>query len=125
MRKSLDERIKELCKTEWEHEEALQLLPSLKKAIGGKDGKIYTQVNSVAKSGMSWTISLFMVHRGEIVNLNYTVFAGIYGDSRKNGVVRISGWGMDMLFEATYRLYRFLFDRKRPYQKHLNPYIRL
>ena len=91
MRKSLDERIKVLCKTEWKYKEAPQLPPSLKKAIGGKDGKIYTQVNSVTRSGMSKTISLFVVHRGEIVNLNYTIFADIYGDSRKNGTVRING----------------------------------
>ena len=121
-RKALKERIEKLVENEYQLNYALALLPSLKKAVGGKDGKIYCQVNSVSKSGMSRTISVFIVHQGEIVNLNHTLFWRIYGDSKRNGVVRINGGGMDMMFEATYRLYCFLFSSKRPYQKHLNQY---
>lgn len=131
-RKALKERVEKisgykLCKEglKIDHcraKQALELLPSLRKAVGGKGGKIYCQVNSVSKSGMSRTISVFIVHKGDIINLNYTPFWKIYGDSKRNGVVRIKGCGMDMLFEATYRLYCFLFSSKRPYQKHLNQY---
>ncbi len=77
----------------------------------------------MSKSGMSRTISLAVVHKGKIVTLDNTAFARVYGDSIKNGEVRINGCGMDMLFEATYRLYQFIFDQQRkPYQKHLVRY---
>jgi hypothetical protein len=123
-RKALKARLKDLCKHEWEYQQALKLLPAVKKAIGGKGGKIYAEVETVAQSGMSVTVALRIVHKGSIINLNDTVFAKIYGDSIKNGTVRVHGCGMDMLFDSTYRLYQFLFDQhRRPYQKHLNRYI--
>ena len=126
----VQDKIETLCKEKHDYydvsiSQALDLLPSLKKAIGGKNGKIYAQVNTVAKSGMSRTVSLFIIHKGEIINLNSTVFAHVYGDTVTRDYVRIGGCGMDMLFECTYRLYHFLFSRKRPYQKHLNRYIQL
>lgn len=125
-RKPLKERIKDLCDDQYQYETAMNLLPLVKKAIGGK-GQIYARVESVARSGMSRCISLSIVDKGEILNLNYTIFAKIYGDSKgKYGVVRIGGCGMDMLFEATYRLYQFLFDQdKKPYQNHLVRYREL
>ena len=122
-RNPLNKRIRELCKDDHEYETAISLLPVVKRAIGGK-GQIYARVETVSRSGMSRTISLAIVDKGEIFNLNFTVFAKIYGDSKgKWGVVKIGGCGMDMLFEATYRLYQFIFDqRTKPYQKHLVRY---
>ena len=124
-RKSLKQRIIELCEYDWQKEQAFNLLPSLKKAIGEKNGKIYAQVNTVSRSGMSRTITLFIIHKNEIINLNYTIFSKVYADKSnlKEGIARINGCGMDMLFEATYRLYNFLFDQDRkPYQNNLNRY---
>lgn len=124
-RKPLKNRIEALC-NEYNKEYAFELLPSLKRAIGGK-GKIYAQVTSVSRSGMSRTISLLIMHKGRLVNLDSTPFWSVFGDRKsRNGEVRINGCGMDMLFEATYRLYQFLFDQKRkPYQKNLNRYSQI
>lgn len=121
---NVKEKLKKLAKNEWQLERALELLPAVRKAVGGKNGKIYAQVLTVSRSGMSRTISLHIVHKGEIIDLNSTLYARVYGDQiRSNGAVSISGCGMDMLFEATYRLYHFVFDqKKRPYQQHLNQY---
>lgn len=123
-KQSLKTRLRTLCDNDYQFEETLKLLPALKKAVGDKNkGKIYVRVDSVSSSGMSRTISMAMVKDGKIVNLNYTPFAKVYGDWVKRGRVRISGCGMDMLFEATYRLYNFLFDQnKRPYQQNLVQY---
>lgn len=126
-RKSLKQRIIELCETDWQKEYAFRLLPSLKKAIAGKS-KIYAQVNTVSRSGMSRTITLFIIHKNEIINLNHTIFSKVYADKSdlREGIAKINGCGMDMLFEATYRLYHFLFDQDRkPYQDNLNRYSQL
>jgi hypothetical protein len=120
----VEDKLRKLARNEWQLERALELLPSVRKAVGSKGGRIYAQVLTVARSGMSRTIALYIVHKGELVNLNGTLYARVYGDRvREDDAVSISGCGMDMLFEATYRLYRFLFDqKKRPYQQHLNRY---
>ena len=89
--------------TEYQAAEAMRLLPAVKRAL--KSNKIWATVHTVSKSGMSRTISLYMVHKGEIVCLDWS-FGKIYGDSiTKDREVRISGCGMDMLFEANYRLF--------------------
>lgn len=119
------EKIKGL-KTGYGHEYALELFPSIQKAVGRKGGKIYCSVEGVSRSGMSRTIKVYVMHKGQLVCLNNTAFWQVYGDSRNsNGEVRITGCGMDMLFEATYRLYNFCFDRKRSYVNHLNRYQQL
>ncbi|MBW1812144.1 MAG: hypothetical protein JRJ39_00350 [Deltaproteobacteria bacterium] len=84
---------------------------------------VYAQVNTVAASGMSRTISVYILYKKEMINLNYTPFWKLYGDNRKNGIVRISGCGMDMLFEASYRLFCSCFDSSNfHYQDHLGRY---
>jgi len=125
-RGTLENRLAKLCNG-YNKDYALELLPSVKKAIGGKNGRVYCQVETVSRSGMSRTINVIIPHKGELVNLNNTPFWTVYGDSKdKRGNVRIGGCGMDMLFEATYRLYNFLFDQsKKPYQQHLNRYSTL
>lgn len=91
--------------TEYQASEAIRLLPAVRKAL--KTNAIYATVHTVSKSGMSRTISLYMVNKRKIVNLDWA-FGKVYGDSVKNGVVRINGCGMDMLFEANYRLFNAL-----------------
>lgn len=122
-RKPLKERVESLCDGYPDY--ALELLPSVKRAVGGA-GKVYCQVHRVSQSGMGRVISVYIIHKGEIVNLDDTPYWKVYGDRKRNGEVWISGCGMDMLFEATYRLYQFLFDqRRKPYQKGLNRYRQL
>ena len=109
---------------EWEIETLEGWTPIIQRAL--KANKIYARVETVARSGMSRTIRLSIVHKGEIVNLNNTVFAFIYSDSVKRGwgarVVRIGGCGMDMLFEANYRLFKALLPKTayQPYCRYLN-----
>jgi hypothetical protein len=99
-----EERCRKYYKlTEYQAAEAMRLLPAVKKAL--KANKIYATVHTVSKSGMSRTISLYMVNKGEIVCLDWA-FGKIFGDSiTKDHEVRINGCGMDMLFEANYRLF--------------------
>lgn len=108
----------------WQIEQIKELWPSVKKQL--RRG-IYAQVNTVARSGMSRTISVYIIHKKEMVNLNNTPFWRLYGDSRKDRThaVRIGGCGMDMLFEASYRLFNCCFgsrNKRAPYQTHLGRY---
>ena len=122
----LKDRITALCNKHYNYppiEYSLELLPSVKRAIGGKNGKIYARVETVSRSGMSRTVSLFIVHKGDMVNLNNTVYRYVYGDTvTRDGKVRIGGCGMDMLFECTYRMFNFLYSRRVRYQNRLNRY---
>ncbi|MGD9156942.1 MAG: hypothetical protein PVG39_00920 [Desulfobacteraceae bacterium] len=92
---------------EYQADEALHLWEPVKRAL--KKNEIYARVNRVSRSGMYRTISLYIVHKGRIKCLNYA-FGKIFGDrfSFKTYEVGISGCGMDMLFEANYRLFRAL-----------------
>ena len=89
--------------TEYQAGEVMRLLPAVRRAL--RANKIWATVHTVSKSGMRRTISLYMVNKGEIICLDWA-FGKIFGDSiTKNQEVRINGCGMDMLFEANYRLF--------------------
>ena len=126
MKQSIKENLKAMSGFGWEYEEAIRLLPSLQRAL--KNNKIYAKVDTVARSGMSRTITLGYIHKGGFINLNRTLFAKIYSDSgkmdlgRNGGGVRISGCGMDMLFEANYRLFRALCPKiaYQPYCRYIS-----
>lgn len=99
--------------TTYQAKEVDRLMPAVKRAL--KKNAIYAKVDRVAKSGMSRHISLYIVHKNRIVCLNWA-FGEIFGDSlNDNREVRINGCGMDMLFEANYRLFKFCCP-KTPYQ---------
>ena len=72
---------------------------------------LYTTVNSVARSGMSRTISCFIVgSNGDIMNVSgYVAFALGYRRNEKTGGVVVGGCGMDMGFHIanslSYRLH--------------------
>ena len=110
--------------------DALRLAERVRKAIGEKGGSILCRVEHVARSGMSRHISVAINDRNGLTVLNYTPFRTVFADRdrvEKSGSVYISGCGMDMLFEATYRLYCFFYPygkngQRRPYQDHLNRY---
>lgn len=72
-------------------------------------GTCYTQVTSVAKSGMSRKMKFFAVKDGEIINVTYRV-ATVLGDPvQHDGTIRVSGCGMDMGFYMVYNLSRTLY----------------
>jgi len=64
-----------------------------------KDGKIlvYTSIGSVAKSGMSRRIKLYVVNDGDIIRVSHLVAKILELNLNDNGV-RIDGCGMDMGF---------------------------
>lgn len=76
-----------------------------------KEGRYYTSVVSVAKSGMSRVIKIAYVKDDELNKAPHFV----YKLAGTNNAHRISGCGMDMLFAAQYNLWCALTDE--PYQK--------
>ena len=78
-----------------------------------KEGQtVYTSVKSVSSSGMSRTMSLYVVDGDRIQNITFYV-AQVLGWSlvEKNGsrVLRVGGCGMDMGFHTVYSLSSALF----------------
>ena len=103
------QKIKEPDFRKYPVEQAMELLPCVYQAILGKNNKeLYTQINSVSRSGMSRKVSAFIVHKGKVSNLNKTLFAWVYGDRNKDFEVRINGAGFCVRFEIAYRLFMFL-----------------
>jgi hypothetical protein len=68
---------------------------------------IYTKLNHASKSGMSRSISLYVVCKKELIDLTYSA-AVVMGDAidNKNGGIKIGGCGMDMGFALVYNLGR-------------------
>lgn len=75
---------------------------------------VYTVIRSVAKSGMSRTLSLFVVKDGKLRNVTWDVSRILgYPLSDVNGhrALRVNGAGMDMGFHVVYSLSHELFQR--------------
>ena len=79
-----------------------------------KEGQtVYTSVKSVSSSGMSRTMSLYVVDGDRIQNITYYVAQVLdWPLVEKNGssVLRVGGCGMDMGFHTVYTLARVLFS---------------
>jgi hypothetical protein len=105
-------RRKEAMSTKYTAEEKAKALSYLKAYRLNPGSKVYTQVLHVAKSGMSRTISLHIVHKGEVVRISHLVakVAGYSLDRDRMGI-KSHGCGMDMCFEAVYNLGRVLFPK--------------
>ena len=71
--------------------------------------EVYTQVHSVAKSGMSRTMSLHVVIDGRICGITYSTAVALGENTQKDGTIRVHGCGMDMGFHIVYTLSRRLF----------------
>ncbi len=74
--------------------------------------KIYTVIKSVSSSGMSRTMSIYVVIDGQLQNITYhTAKALDYSLVDVNGsrVMRVGGCGMDMGFHVVYSLSGYLF----------------
>ena len=65
--------------------------------------KVYARVESVAKSGMSRTISFYMIEGCELCNITGAI-GEVTGHSRdrRTGGLRVRGCGMDMVWHALY-----------------------
>jgi len=86
------------------HQAKEYLLTILKPA-----SKVYTTVNKVASSGMSRTLSCYVVVDNEIVCINwYIERLGLF-KRNDQGHLKVSGCGMDMGFHVVYNLGRTLF----------------
>ncbi len=88
----------------------LEHLQAVKRAL--LDGRFYIRVDSVAKSGMSRTISIAYIDDNKL----HHVQDEIYKLAGCNSQRRISGCGMDMLFAAQYNLWHHLCS-ELPYQQ--------
>lgn len=117
----LEKLAKEKKLSDWYFDFAKEILPSLVKGLkGDKKHVLYARVLKVSRSGMSREISLAIVHKGHIVNLNRTLFKFIYADQmREYDRVFISGCGMDLLFNSYYRLACWLFPEKKDNNLHI------
>lgn len=78
---------------------------------------VYTKVESVSNSGMTRRISLYIVQKGQIVNITRRV--GIvcqWKQSDKGGLI-VTGCGMDMCFHTVYTLGYYLWPKgtKKPH----------
>lgn len=61
--------------------------------------KIYAIVRSVARSGMSRTMSFFMVEDGGLINITHVVARVCgYKLNEDNWTIRVRGCGMNMIF---------------------------
>jgi hypothetical protein len=72
--------------------------------------KVYTQVEHVAKSGMSRDISVVIIKDNEPRTITHLVaWALDLKRNEHNGGAHITGCGMDMCFEIVYQLGRTLY----------------
>lgn len=71
--------------------------------------EVYTTVKSVAKSGMSRTMTLHVVLDGEIRGITYSAAVVLGKPAQRDGTIRVHGCGMDMGFHIVYTLSRILF----------------
>jgi hypothetical protein len=99
---SFDERktiSKKVQKDMEQFQAADYLHDTLVNAKKDKDGKIlvYTSIGSVAKSGMSRRIKLYVVNDGDIIRVSHLV-AKILELNMNDDGIRINGCGMDMGF---------------------------
>jgi hypothetical protein len=72
--------------------------------------RVYTKIESAARSGMSRTISLYIsTGPGEIQNITLLCARILGYNPTKTGTIRISGCGMDMGFALVYELSSTLY----------------
>ena len=82
------------------------------RAILKPGNKVYTILRHVSKSGMSRSISMFVVKKGERLDITYWASRVLEDriDQKNDGIV-ITGAGMDMGFSLVYSLGWRLFPK--------------
>ena len=75
---------------------------------------IYTCLRSVSSSGMSRTLDLYYVEKGEIVRITWSAAKALrWNYDRRKEALRVQGCGMDMGFHTVYTLSYYLFGNSR------------
>jgi hypothetical protein len=100
----------ELTKTKGAELYREQTARDLRKLI--KAGQtVYTNCDHVSASGMSRRISLYIVAKGEIVNITRRASVVTGWKQSKDGGLVVGGCGMDMGFHTVYTLGRYLWPK--------------
>lgn len=61
--------------------------------------KIYTKIERVSRSGMSRTMSFYMIEDGELINITHVIAQCLkYKLNENEWTIRVQGCGMDMVF---------------------------
>ncbi len=104
------ERFEELTKAKGAELYREQTARDLRKLI--KAGQtVYTNCEHVSASGMSRRISLYVVHKGEIVNITRRASIVTGWTLSDKGGLNVGGCGMDMGFSTVYTLGRYLWPK--------------
>jgi hypothetical protein len=74
---------------------------------------VYTNVLSVSKSGMSRTITLYIIKNNDLFNITYEIGQKLGLKMAKNGGLIVRGRGMDMCVDTVYNLSIALFGDSR------------
>jgi hypothetical protein len=95
---------------EWKGEELEQHKKALREMLALSNHKVYTVVHTVARSGMSRTMTAIIADKqGNVVCLNW-YFEGLGIAKRtKDGELRVHGCGMDMGFAIVNNLSTTLY----------------
>ncbi len=92
------------------------ILTRVKKSL--LNGRYYTGVTSVSRSGMSRTIEIKYIYKNELRSVPDFIYKIAGCDKNK----RINGCGMDMLFSAQYNLFQTLTSKRMRYQDKMTRY---
>lgn len=77
--------------------------------------KIYAIVRGVAKSGMSRRLSFFMIEDGALINITHAIAQCLgYTLNEREWSFRVSGCGMDMIFDTLYRFAKKIGFKEMP-----------
>ena len=74
---------------------------------------VYVVLRSVSKSGMSRTMTLFVMRNGEPHYITYDVARAVGWNRDREGNLKVSGCGMDMGFHVVYTLAGLLYPGER------------
>ena len=82
------------------------------KELLGTSPKIYGNVVSVAKSGMSHKMNYYIVSNNEILDINFLICQVLdYKQDKQTGAIIKKGCGYDPLFHTVYGLSKVLYDK--------------
>lgn len=87
------------------------LIKDLKKKVK-KNSEIIVVIHKISKSGMQRKMSVFVVYKKQLVNLNFDIARLDIARRDDNNHLVINGCGMDMAFDLTYRLKCKLYGYK-------------
>lgn len=79
------------------------------------ESKIYAIVRGVSRSGMSRRLSFFMVDDGALINITQVIAQCLgYTLNEREWSFRVSGCGMDMIFDTLYRFAKKIGFKEMP-----------